>query len=74
MSGNYGEGALKLRVAAPTVDGKANSEVCRYLAKLLGLPRSRVEIVRGAYGRDKVVLIRNVDPDDVRRTLATGTG
>lgn len=74
MLGTYGEGALKLRVAAPPVDGKANSEVCRYLAKLLGLPQTKVEVVRGASGRDKVVLIRDVDPDDVRRTLAAETG
>ena len=65
---------MKLRVAAPPVDGKANSEVCRYLKNLPGLPQSRVEVVRGAYGCDKVVLVWDVDPDDLRRTLATGTG
>lgn len=74
MSGTYGEGALKMRVAAPPVDGQANEEARRYLAKLLGLPRTRVEVVRGASGRDKVVLIRDMDPDDVRRTLSAETG
>lgn len=73
MSGTYGEGSLKLRVAAPPVDGKANSEVCRYLARLLGLSPSRVEVVRGVSGRDKVVLIRNMDPDEVRRGLVSET-
>lgn len=73
MSGTYGEGSLKLRVAAPPVDGKANSEVCRYLARLLGLSPSRVEVVRGVSGRDKVVLIRDVDPDEVRRGLVSET-
>lgn len=74
MSGHYGEGSLKLRIAAPPVDGRANSEACRYMAKLLGLPRSRVEVVRGASGRDKVVLIRDMSPDDVRRVLSTEAG
>lgn len=62
-----------MRVAAPPVDGKANSEACRYLAKLLGLSRSGVEVVRGASGRDKVVFIRDMDPDEVRRVLSTET-
>ncbi|HEX2728413.1 MAG TPA: DUF167 domain-containing protein [Rubrobacteraceae bacterium] len=74
LSGTYGEGALKMRVAAPPVEGKANEAVCRYLAKLLGLPRSKVEVVRGACGRDKVALIRDMDPDEVRHILSTETG
>lgn len=74
MSGAYGEGALKMRVAAPPVDGRANEEACRYLAEMLRLPRSSVEVVRGASGRDKVVLIRAMEPDEVRRILSTETG
>ncbi|HET7479727.1 MAG TPA: DUF167 domain-containing protein [Rubrobacteraceae bacterium] len=71
VTGTYGESALKVRVAAPPVDGKANEETLRYLAKLLGLPRSRVEILRGSSGRDKVVLVRGVDPEGVRRALSS---
>jgi uncharacterized protein (TIGR00251 family) len=42
-----------LAVAAPPVDGKANEEVIRFLAKTLGLPRSSVTIERGGSGRIK---------------------
>jgi uncharacterized protein (TIGR00251 family) len=48
-------GALKLRVAAPPVDGKANAAVTDYLAGVLGLGRGAVRIVSGATSRDKVV-------------------
>ena len=54
----YGERALKLRVAAPPADGRANAEVGRFLAGLLGLSRSDLAVVRGTPDRDKVVLER----------------
>ena len=54
------DGALKLKVASPPVDGKANSEIIRYLAKIVGVRQSAVEIVSGATSRDKVVRIQGV--------------
>ncbi len=46
---------LKLKIAAPPVEGKANKEITRYLAKVLGLPASAVEILHGSSGRIKLV-------------------
>jgi uncharacterized protein (TIGR00251 family) len=57
----YGERALKLKVAAPPVSGRANAEAERFLAELLGVPRSNVAVTRGASSRDKVVLIRGLE-------------
>lgn len=68
--GLYGEDALRLKVAAPPVNGKANAEVERYLSDLLGLPRSGVTVVRGASSRDKAVLIPDLPPDEVREALS----
>ena len=39
--------ALKIRVAAPPVDGKANKELIQYLSKNLGLAKSEIEIISG---------------------------
>jgi uncharacterized protein len=69
IEGPYGESALKLRVAAPPVDGKANAEAERFLAELLGIPRSDVTVVRGASSRDKVILIHGVGQDEVQKIL-----
>ena len=66
LKGMYGEGALRLSVAAPPVDGKANAEVERFLSVLLDLPKSGVCVVGGLSGRDKTVLLRGVEPDQVR--------
>ncbi len=69
VKGLYGEGALRLSVAAPPVGGKANKEVERYLAALIGVEKSRVFVVKGASSRDKLVLVRGTKPEAVREGL-----
>jgi uncharacterized protein (TIGR00251 family) len=49
--------ALRIRVAGPAVDGKANAELVRFLAEHLGVPARAVEITRGHTSRTKVVHI-----------------
>jgi uncharacterized protein len=62
-------GAIVIRLAAPPVDGKANAALTAFIAKAAGVPRSRVEIVRGAGARDKVVRVTGVAEDALRRAL-----
>ena len=45
---------LKLKIAAPPIDGKANKEIEAFLASRLGLPKSSVRIAHGASGRIKL--------------------
>lgn len=52
--GAHGD-ALRVRVASPPVDGKANAELVRFLAEHLGVPARAVEVVRGHTSRTKVV-------------------
>jgi uncharacterized protein (TIGR00251 family) len=70
VEGLYGEGAIKLKVAAPPVGGKANAEVERFLSKLLGVPRSDINIIRGASSRDKTVLVRGTTRAETHEALA----
>lgn len=51
---------LKVKIAAPPVEGKANKEIVHFLAKALGIPKTAVEVVHGTSGRIKLVEI----PDD----------
>ena len=48
-------GALKIRIAAPPVEGAANRELVRLLSKTFKLPKSSVEIVSGANAKRKIV-------------------
>jgi len=61
--------AIKVRVAAPPVDGKANAELVRFLAKRLGVPRSAVDVVRGETGRRKTVRIAGLTAAEARTRL-----
>ena len=62
-------GAVKIRVAAPPVDGEANQALLRYLAKTLGVPRNRIEIVRGETGRRKTLRITGLADREVQERL-----
>jgi len=68
LAGRYGD-ALKIRVASPPVEGKANREVIRYLAQILEVPRGSVALVRGAAGRRKTVAVQGVAADRAERML-----
>jgi len=71
--GRHG-GAWKVRVAAAPEGGKANDAVARLLAETLGLARRDVEIVSGHSGRDKVVALTGIDPEETERRLAGAVG
>ena len=57
--------ALRLAVAAPPEKGKANKAVLRYLAGELGLARGQVEILSGELSRNKVILCRGLDSEEL---------
>ena len=73
--GRHGD-ALKLRVAAPPVEGKANAACVTLLARVLGVKEDAVELVSGGSSRTKRVKITGVERDDAARLLegAIGTG
>lgn len=61
---------LKLRIAAPPVDGAANEAVVEFLAKKLGVSKSSIAIVRGQTGKNKSVLCRGLVAEDILCKLA----
>jgi uncharacterized protein (TIGR00251 family) len=64
------DGALRIRVAAPPVEGEANAELVRFLAKRLGVAKSRMRIVAGATGRAKTVEIDGLSAGSAAALLA----
>jgi uncharacterized protein (TIGR00251 family) len=55
--GGIHNGALKLKVLAPPVDDAANRAVVKFFSELMGIPRSRIQIIAGLKSRDKVLRI-----------------
>ena len=71
ISGIHGD-ALKIRVAAPPSDGRANQELLEFLAELLGVARTRLALVKGESGRRKTVIVQGIDLQEARRLLGLG--
>jgi uncharacterized protein (TIGR00251 family) len=59
------EGVLRVRLAAPPIEGRANDALSRFLAECLNIPRSAVRIVAGERSRRKRVEVRGVSLDRV---------
>ncbi len=57
------DGTIKIHIAAPPVDGEANEELIKFLADVLNIPKSRLEIVAGQTGRDKLISVLDMDAD-----------
>jgi uncharacterized protein len=53
-------GALKVRLRAPALEGRANQALCEFLAQLLKTPKAAVRIVGGHHSRSKRVEVRGV--------------
>ena len=66
FAGLHGE-AMKLRLAAPPVDGKANAALCAFLAEFCGVPKSAVSLLSGEASRAKRVRVEKATPAAVGR-------
>jgi len=68
VQGLHGD-ALKIRLHAPPVDGKANEALIRFLAKTLDVPRARIEIRSGQTSRRKTIRIAGITAEEAEAEL-----
>jgi hypothetical protein len=66
--GIYGD-AIKIKLRAPAVEGKANAALIRFVAEHLKVPRHSIALERGHASRDKLIRIDGFNQEDVRRCL-----
>ena len=57
--------AIKVRLAAPPVEGQANTELCQFLARYFGVLRQEVQVLSGKGARQKRVLIKGKTAQDI---------
>ena len=62
-------GAVKISIAAPPADGRANEALIAYLGELLKVPRARISLVSGAASRSKVLRITGKSAAEVHAAL-----
>jgi uncharacterized protein len=68
LAGWVGE-AVKVKLKAPPVEGKANAELCRFLSETLGVGRGAVTLAAGEASRHKWVLIRGLSLAEIQARL-----
>jgi uncharacterized protein (TIGR00251 family) len=68
------DGTIKVHVTAAPVDGDANEALLAFLAEVLGIAKSRLDIVAGLKGRDKLISILDMDSDSVHRKIVEHLG
>ncbi len=72
ITGTQGAGAeatLKLALAAPAIEDRANEALVEYFTKLFGVPRSAVHVLSGEHSRNKVIRIRGRSAAELDGTL-----
>ena len=63
------DGALKIKLQAQPIEGRANDALVRFLGERLGLPRKAIELTHGATSRNKTVEIHGITLDAALRLL-----
>ena len=66
---DFRDGALRVRVTAPPIDGKANAAVLRLVSDFLRVPRNHARIIRGAASREKVLEVETIDEEYLLQRL-----
>jgi hypothetical protein len=66
--GEHGS-AVKIKLRAAAVEGKANAALIRFLAEQMELPRHAIVLQRGHKSRDKLIRVDGLSQEDVRRRL-----
>ena len=63
------DGTIKIKLTAPPVGGKANEALIEFLSEMLGIPKTRFEIVTGSTNRNKLVAIEGIDAETLQKQL-----
>lgn len=68
VAGEHGD-AIKIKLRAPAIEGKANTALRKFLAEKLSIPQCAIVLERGERSRDKVLRIDGLSEEDVRQRL-----
>jgi len=68
------DGTIKVRIAAPPADDEANEVLISYFSEILGVPKSQLDIVAGANGRDKLISVVDMDVETAHQRILAHLG
>lgn len=68
------DGTIKVRIAAPPSDNESNETLINFLSEILGVPKTRLDIVAGVAGRDKLIAVVDMDTETVHQRILAHLG
>src|SRR5215467_5390000 len=68
------DGTVKVRLAASPADDEANEALLEFLSEILGVPQSKLDIVAGGAGRDKLIAIVDMDVETAHSRIVAHIG
>jgi len=68
------DGTIKIRIASPPTDHEANETLIEFLSQILGVPKSRLDIVAGVTGRDKLIAVVDMDAETAHQRIVAHLG
>lgn len=68
------DGTIKVRIAAQPMDDEANAALLDFMSEILGVPKSRLDIVAGLTGRDKLISVVDMDAETVHQRIVAHLG
>ena len=69
VMGDGSQAALKIALQAPPVEGRANAALIEFLADVLRVPRSSIEIASGEHDRNKAVVVRGQSGEEIAAAI-----
>lgn len=67
--GALNDGTIKVRITAAPIEGQANDELVEFLSDVLEIAKSRIEIVAGSTGRDKLISVLDMDAETLHKKI-----
>jgi len=68
------DGTIRIRLDAPPTDNEANEALLGFLSEILGVPRSKLDIVAGSAGRDKLISVVDMDVETAHQRILAHLG
>jgi uncharacterized protein (TIGR00251 family) len=63
------DGTVKVRLTAAPVEGEANQALTKFMAEVLGVPLTKIDIIAGVSGNDKLLSVLDIDEDEAHQRI-----
>ena len=73
IAGILEDGTIKIRLTASPVEGRANQALIEFLSEVLEIPRSKIEIIAGEKGREKLISVLDLDAETAQARILEKT-